>query len=123
MKDIENEKWVEQIQNVIAKSKTILILGLWFFLITPITILMGTGAGIVMLATFFGVLWLFPYWPPAFLIVRLIGNKKEISPILEKHRLKYYHFISLGIKIIVILFMYYAGIKAIIEKGIGSLIH
>ncbi|MBI5354155.1 MAG: hypothetical protein HZB50_16045 [Chloroflexi bacterium] len=123
MKETENEKWIEQFQNVIAKPKTILILGLYFFLITPITIFAGTGVGIIMFATFFSILWLFPYWQPAFKITRLIGNKNRVSSTLEKHKLKYYHFISLGIKIVFLFYLYYVGIKILMEKGIESLIH
>ena len=123
MEDTENKKWNEQIQYVITRPKTILIMGLYFFLLAPITVFMGTGVGLILLATFFVISLLFPYWQPVFQIVRLIGNKNEVSPTLEKHKLKYYHFISLGIKTIFILYIYYVGTKILLEKGIENLIH
>jgi hypothetical protein len=117
---VDNQKWIEQIKTVTKSQRMRLILGLWFFLIsTPLTIFFGVGVGIISIAIYFTILWLFPFWQPAFTIIYLISGNKDTSSIIEEHHLKIYHYFNLGIKIIFLLFLFYSGIRIIIEKGIA----
>jgi hypothetical protein len=122
MDETENMEWIEQTQTVGTSPRVIIVLGLWFILITPITIFSGVGTGIIVLAIFFSFIWLFAYWQPIFLVMRFISGNKQTSPVLKKHELKYYHYISLGIKSIILLFMYHTGIRILPEKGFENLL-
>lgn len=122
MAEAENKQWIEQVQKVAITPGFIIGLGLWFLLITPITIFLGVGAGVIALAIFFSLIWLYPYWQPVFQIAHFISGRKEVPHILEKHQLKYFHYISLGIKIVVLLFLYYEGLRVLFEKGFGNLL-
>jgi hypothetical protein len=118
----DNLKLIEQLKAVTKSQRVKLVLGLYFLLISaPFTIFLGAGIGVISIAIYFTILWLFPYWQPAYTLMYLISGNKDVSPILERHDLKTYHYINLGIKIIFLLFLFYSGIRIILERGFCEL--
>ena len=89
----------------------------WKFLGFLFGFLFNFGIFILFVAVFFGILWLVPYWQPAYSIIYRIVGDKSISPVLEPYqlKLKWWQYISVGIKLAFIAYILYVGFKLILK--------
>ena len=75
------------------------------------------GIALISIALTFGVLWLAPYWQPAYTIFHKMMGNKNIPPALPKFRRKWWEYIILyiivGIKLYILLAVLFIGIKLI----------
>jgi hypothetical protein len=108
------EQWASQVKSVISSPNALLkLVGvsvLWQIIGFGLAFI-NFGIFLVFIVVFFGVLWLFPYWQPAYSIIYHIAGNKNISPILENHKLKWWQFISLGIRLLFLALLLYYSIK------------
>jgi hypothetical protein len=88
---------------------------LWQIMGLALGFAFNIGIFIIFVAVFFGILWLCPYWQPAYSIIyRIIGNK-SISPLLGIGKLKWWQYISPGIKILFLVYILYVAIKLLFQ--------
>ncbi len=115
------DKRANQVKSLLLSPYAILkLIGfalIWQTIGLSLAFVFNFGIFIIFIAFFFAVLWLFPYWQPAYSIIyRIIGNN-NIPPNLEKYqfRSEWWHFIPLGIKLAFLLYIFYIGIKIWIQ--------
>jgi hypothetical protein len=73
------------------------------------------GIFIIFIVIFYTILWLFPYWQPAYSIVyRIVGNN-DISPTLEPLHMKWWQYISPGIRFVFLAYLLYIGINLLLK--------
>jgi hypothetical protein len=115
--DTEKEKWVYQLQSLLFKPNAILkvvtaAIG-WQLLGLLLGLLFNIGISVIFVAVFFGVLWLAPYWQPAYWVIYQIIGDKTVSPTLEINhsKLRWWQYISLSIKLAFLAYILYIGLK------------
>jgi hypothetical protein len=75
----------------------------------------NAGISIIFTSLWFALIWLWPYWQPAYTIMYMIAGNKDISPILQKHQFKWWHYISPSIKVIFLIYLFYIGLKLVLK--------
>jgi hypothetical protein len=115
----ENDKWASQIQSLIFTPTAILkLIGaslLWQLIGVALGFAFNIGITIIFIVICLGILWLFPYWQPAYSIIYQIVGNKSISPFLESHKLKWWQYLSPGLKLLFLASVLYIAVKLILR--------
>ena len=114
----END-WSQQVKSVLDSPNAILnlikVAIVWKLIGLVLGILFNFGMFIIFVVIYYTVLWLFPYWQPAYSIVyRIVGNK-NISPTLKPIQLKWWQLISPTLRIGFLAYLLFLGIKLLIK--------
>jgi hypothetical protein len=117
--DEEQKKWSEQYGRNFG-AKELLRFGCAFmtFLIIGITLgilFKNAGIMIIFVVLFLGIMWLAPYWQPAYSIVHKIMGNREILPTLPKYQWKWWHYIPILIKVILLLAVLRFGLQLLFQ--------
>ena len=120
MQTTENKR-ANQVKSLILSPNAILkLIGIaiiWEIIGLILGFAFNFGIFIIFVAIFFATLWLFPYWQPAYSVIyRIVGNN-NISPNLEQDyfSFKWWRFVSLGIRLVFLLYILFIGIKMILQ--------
>ncbi|MBI3162621.1 MAG: hypothetical protein HYZ23_08930, partial [Chloroflexi bacterium] len=76
----KENKWKEQIRSLVITPNAILkssILSvLWLAAGFALGLFYNYGISVIFIVVFLGILWLFPFWQPAFLLVYFIAGNR-----------------------------------------------
>jgi hypothetical protein len=113
--DDEQKRWSEQYDRNFSE-KEFLRYGcvLMSFLLVGITLGMTLhNAGIIVLfvVVFHAIIWLAPYWQPAYAIVRKIMGNPNIPSQLPIHQRKWWLYIPIAVRIFILLIALRLGIQ------------
>ena len=94
--------------------------GCAFMTLLTIGIILGVvfkNAGIIIIffVLFLGIIWLAPYWQPAYTTVHKTMGNQVIPPTLPQRRWKWWHYIPIAIKIIMLLAALRIGIQLLFQ--------
>jgi len=78
-------------------------------------LLKNFGIALISIALTFGILWLAPYWQPAYTIVHIIMGNQNIPPTLPKYQRKWWNYISITIKVIMLLAILGTGLQLLFK--------
>jgi len=75
------------------------------------------NAGIILIfvVLFHGIIWLAPHWQPAFNVVRKVMGNSNIPSALPKYQRKWWQYISIAIKIVVLFMTLRIGIQLLFK--------
>ena len=75
----------------------------------------NVGIIIIFVVLFHGILWLAPYWQPAYTIVHKIMGNRDIPSTLPKYQRKWWHYIPIAIKVIILLAILRLGVQLLFQ--------
>ncbi len=78
-------------------------------------ILHNSGISIIFIGLFFGILWLAPYWPPAYALVRKVMGNPNLPPALPAGHRKWWDYIPMVIKLALVLVVLDMGIQSLLQ--------
>lgn len=111
--------WSLQVKSVLqspyALLKLVGVAIVWKLLGLILGLIFNIGIFIIFVVIYYAILWLFPYWQPAFTIVHRIVGDDNISLTLEPFQLKWYQFISPFIRLAFLAYLFYIGITLLIK--------
>jgi hypothetical protein len=75
------------------------------------------NAGVIIIFTVFlwGILWLAPYWQPAYSLVHRAMGNKDIPATLPKYRRRWWHYIPIVIKVAILLAALRIGLQVLFQ--------
>jgi len=110
------KQWQSQVFSIF-KPLTILRIVIAFLVFPMIGFMLGEAFILIFVVSSFAVLWLFPYWQPAYILIYKISGLKDVSPILAKPYLLWWRYITLGLRLVFVAYVVFYGIKILFEKG------
>jgi hypothetical protein len=115
----EETKWARQIKSLFISPHAILKLTivsiLWFAAGVALGLYYNIGFLALSIFVFLFFMWFFPFLQPIFSIVYFIVGNKNISPRLESVRLTRVYTISLGVRVVFLVYLVYVGIKLLLK--------
>jgi hypothetical protein len=105
--DEERKKWTDQASRNFGGREflrfscaftTLLIVGMSLGLVFK-----NTGIIVVFLLLFWGILWLAPYWQPAYSIVHKVMGNANIPSALPQRHWQWWQYIPIAIKVTILL--------------------
>jgi hypothetical protein len=101
-------------------AREFLRLGCLFMTLPIVGLLLGlafknAGIIVIFMVLFWAVLWLAPYWQPAYALVYKAMGNKNIPAELPKHRWKWWHYIPIALKVIILLAVLRLGIQLLFQ--------
>ncbi len=78
-------------------------------------VLKNFGIALIFIGVTFGILWLFPYWQPAYAIIYKIMGNQSISPVLPTYQRKWWSYISIAMKVLMVLAVLGIGLKLLFQ--------
>ena len=116
---MDNEKWINQIRSLILLPRAMWRLIGLSLLLHIIGIVLGAifniGILVIVITAFFGLIWFFPYWQPAYSVIYWIAGNKSVSPLLESRTLKWWHYVSLMLKLAFLVCVLYFGLTLLFK--------
>ena len=116
MQDESIKQWQSQVFSIF-KPLAILRIVVAFLVLHAIGFILGQAFIIILIVSSFALLWLFPYWQPAYNLIHKISGARDVSPILTKRHLRWWKYISLGLRLAFVVYAVLYGIKILFEKG------
>ena len=117
--DTGNEKWIHQIRSLIFSPRAMWrLIGaslILHFIGLIFGVIFNIGIFIIIVTIFFGILWFYPYWQPAYSTIYWIVGDKNLPSLLEPHTLKWWDYLLLVIKIAVLAYILYIGLNLVFK--------
>ena len=110
------KQWQSQVFSIF-KPLAILRIVVAFLAFHMVGFILGQTFIIIFIISSFALLWLFPYWQPAYTLIYKISGIKDASPILARPHLPWWRYISLGLRLAFVVYVSIYGIKILFEKG------
>ncbi len=73
------------------------------------------GITIIFITLFYGIIWLAPYWQPAYAVVHKVMGNQNIPPALPNYQRKWWHYIPIVIKVALLLMALKIGIQSLLQ--------
>jgi hypothetical protein len=102
----EQKKWTDQAARNFGGKEflrfscaftTLLIVGMGLGLVFK-----NVGIIVIFMVLFWGILWLAPYWQPAYRIVYKVMGNANIPPALPQRQWKWWQYIPIAIKVMIL---------------------
>ena len=113
----KSTEWKDQVLKLLFTPLTLLRLVGNIMIIHIIAFIFGIGIFVIILSLTLSLLWFFPYWQPAYSVMYKICGNKNVSPILLKPKFPKWKYISISLRLAVVIYLIYVGLSMLFNSG------